>query len=282
MNRKIAWALLSFAALAAAAGCTSPAERPDVKPQVSTDEFSPDVVVDGPAMIVNPLVGIRKSYGLITYIDKRTHIATYAIEAAINGWDVIDVRYANDDTATPLRVEPVVRTRRRNAVVDVIVSEATLRARAATGYRVELIASDGSPTIVNITPMMISEQLAAVDQYLRAAPPSASSAPVVALPGGAAASQAPSGPTLGISYMPLSASKIVTTLPDGLFIVSVTPNSAAATAGVKPGDILVSFDGKPLPDPAAARGIIAAAKPGSVVKLEIQRGKDRLQLDAHL
>jgi S1-C subfamily serine protease len=93
---------------------------------------------------------------------------------------------------------------------------------------------------------------------------------------------APSGPALGINYMTAAQVNPVLYRDGGMFVVSVTPNSPADKAGMKGGDVLVSFNGTRLSDPAEARDIIARVKPGSVVKLEIQRGHDRLKLDAHM
>ena len=169
MNRRFGAIALAMLLAAMAGGCASPAERPDIAPQITNDEFSPTLEVDGPLMVENPFFGLRKSYQLITYIEKKSHAATYAIEAAIKSdlGDVVSVRAARDDTTTALRVAPVLRGRGGNVVVDIFVAEATLRARAVTGYRVEVIARDGTATVLTITPRMISEQLAAVDQYLR-------------------------------------------------------------------------------------------------------------------
>lgn len=156
---QVAFRALALAALVALCGCTPPAERPDAQATIETDEFNPDITVDGPAMIVNPLIGIRQTYGLVTYIDKRTHVATYVIEGTVS--DVrgtLDIRAAHDDTATVLPVRPVLRDRHGNTVVDIVVSEAVLRARAATGYRVQVIASDLSVSELTISPAMIAAQ----------------------------------------------------------------------------------------------------------------------------
>lgn len=265
-------------------GCVPPAEVPNARAVLETDEFSASLDVVGPLMIDNPLFGITDNFRLVTHIDKRTRAVTHVIEVEIDHeGEFFNFRYAADDTGTPLPLVPVKRQRNvfgvnRTELVDVIVSEAALRAHAASGYRVQLSARDGTYYVIALTPAMIAAQFDEVAQVLGSTAVAGLAQPLAV----GAAAAAPTGPTLGISYMPLSASKIVTTLPDGLFILSVTPDSAAARAGVKPGDILVSFDGIPLPDPAAARGIIAAAKPGSVAKLVIQRGKDRLTLEVQL
>lgn len=62
------------------------------------------------------------------------------------------------------------------------------------------------------------------------------------------------------------------TLP--LVIVAVTPNSAAAQQGIKPGDHIVSVDGASLQGvlPAGASVLIANHKPGTIVTVGIDRG----------
>ncbi|MFC1806519.1 S1C family serine protease [Planctomycetota bacterium] len=62
-------------------------------------------------------------------------------------------------------------------------------------------------------------------------------------------------------------------------IMSVQPKSPAAAAGIKQGDIITKFDGKPLKDFAALATAVRKKKPGNKVKIEIQRGDETLTLD---
>ncbi|HVA14532.1 MAG TPA: PDZ domain-containing protein [Stellaceae bacterium] len=297
MGRTIGSAVISTLLLGLLAGCVPPAEVPGVRAELEASEFSKTLDVIGPMMIHNPFFGVKDNYRLVTLIDRQTHAVTHVIEIEIDhAGDFFNFRFAADDTSETLFLVPIKRERNRSIdnrteLVNVIVPDAALRAHAASGYRVRLSAWDGTYYDIAITPAMIAAQFAEIDKVLgpRAAwtdglPPGG---PGGSPPGGhsgsvANAPPASTRPTLGISYLPASASKFNYTFPDGLFIVVVTPNSPAAVAGVKPGDILISFDGQPLPDPAAARGIIDNAKPGSVVKLEIQRGNDRMKLAVHM
>jgi serine protease Do len=59
----------------------------------------------------------------------------------------------------------------------------------------------------------------------------------------------------------------------GALVNEVIPESPAAAAGLQNGDIIVSFDGKPVDGPAALRNIVAATPVGKKVKLEVLRDK---------
>jgi Do/DeqQ family serine protease len=61
----------------------------------------------------------------------------------------------------------------------------------------------------------------------------------------------------------------------GALIAGVLGGSPADKAGVKPGDILVEVQGKPVADPAGMLNLIAALAPGQPAKLKLKRqGKD--------
>ena len=57
----------------------------------------------------------------------------------------------------------------------------------------------------------------------------------------------------------------------GAIISSVSPGSAADKAGLKQGDVIVSFDGQPVHDSNTLRNRIAATRPGSAAELVILR-----------
>jgi S1-C subfamily serine protease len=61
----------------------------------------------------------------------------------------------------------------------------------------------------------------------------------------------------------------------GALIAGVLRGGPADKAGVKPGDILVEVQGKPVADPAGMLNLIAALAPGQSAKLRLKRqGKD--------
>jgi serine protease Do len=71
---------------------------------------------------------------------------------------------------------------------------------------------------------------------------------------------------------------------DGVLVDDVDGKGPAARAGVRPGDVITAIDGKPMRDMVALRNFIAQRRPGTKVKLTVEReGKARgleLQLGA--
>jgi Do/DeqQ family serine protease len=58
---------------------------------------------------------------------------------------------------------------------------------------------------------------------------------------------------------------------EGAIVSDVTPNGAAAKAGIKQGDVILGYQGRPVIDTNAFRNEIAATKPGSTVTLKVLR-----------
>ena len=61
---------------------------------------------------------------------------------------------------------------------------------------------------------------------------------------------------------------------DGVVIGRVMPRSPAEAAGLKPGDLVLSLDGKTITDPGQADGLVADLEVGSEVEIAIRRGKE--------
>ncbi len=68
----------------------------------------------------------------------------------------------------------------------------------------------------------------------------------------------------------------------GLVVESVAPDSPAAKAGVKVGDRLLTYDGKPLPSPAALEAVEQNTFGKQEVALRLQRGNETLTLTVPL
>ena len=68
----------------------------------------------------------------------------------------------------------------------------------------------------------------------------------------------------------------------GALIGDVTPNSPAAEAGIKAGDVITSMNGKPVDDNNQLRNRIAMTEPGSKVELEVIRDGQVKSLTAKL
>jgi putative serine protease PepD len=63
--------------------------------------------------------------------------------------------------------------------------------------------------------------------------------------------------------------------PKGVAVVAVTPGGPAATAGIRPGDIIVSIEDQQTPTAQSLGAVLADLKPGQTVRVTIQRGNDR-------
>jgi serine protease Do len=86
---------------------------------------------------------------------------------------------------------------------------------------------------------------------------------------------------LGVKIKPLT-SEIAkqSNLPqqNGALIAEVTPGSPGERAGLKPGDIVTEFDGKPVADSRHLQLMVAQKPPGSQVSMKIVRdGKEQTQ-----
>ncbi|MBT9493757.1 MAG: Do family serine endopeptidase [Paucibacter sp.] len=70
--------------------------------------------------------------------------------------------------------------------------------------------------------------------------------------------------------------------PDGALIAQVMPNSAAAKAGLKPGDVVTDVDGEPVVRSGALSSLIGLSAPGDKIKLKIWRDRSTHSLDVEL
>ena len=66
------------------------------------------------------------------------------------------------------------------------------------------------------------------------------------------------------------------------YIESVLPNSPAATAGLKPDDLIVYIDGEPVGNIKALREALKKLGPGVTVKVEVRRGNNIAPVDLKL
>jgi Do/DeqQ family serine protease len=84
---------------------------------------------------------------------------------------------------------------------------------------------------------------------------------------------------LGVKIKPLTseiAKKFNLPQQNGALIAEVTPGSPGERAGLKPGDIVTEFDGKPVADSRHLQLMVARKPPGSQVSIRIVRdGKDQ-------
>jgi serine protease Do len=79
---------------------------------------------------------------------------------------------------------------------------------------------------------------------------------------------------LGVRIQPMTrelAQSFKLESPDGALIASVDPGSPADKAGLKPGDVVLAFNGQPVDDPNKLPRLVAATKPGTGATLKIWR-----------
>jgi serine protease Do len=70
--------------------------------------------------------------------------------------------------------------------------------------------------------------------------------------------------------------------PDGALVSQVAPGSAAATAGLKPGDVITHVNGEALTRSGALSSVIGMSKPGETVKLSVWRERKAVNIEAKL
>jgi Do/DeqQ family serine protease len=79
---------------------------------------------------------------------------------------------------------------------------------------------------------------------------------------------------LGIAIQPVTpeiAAKLNLSEPRGVVVENVISGSAAASAGIRPRDVIVGFNGEPVSDGNSLRNQVAATAPGTEVELTILR-----------
>jgi serine protease Do len=79
---------------------------------------------------------------------------------------------------------------------------------------------------------------------------------------------------LGVVIQPITqalADQFKVKVNGGVLVTEVRPDSPAAEAGVKPGDVVLQFAGKPVSNPRELQAIVEAAKIGSTEPLKILR-----------
>ncbi len=86
----------------------------------------------------------------------------------------------------------------------------------------------------------------------------------------------------GVRYQQVSEqAALANEVPQGAYVTEVVPESAAAIAGIEPGDVLTKFDGKDLKNENLA-SLINQARVGDNVTIEYWRNNERRQANARL
>jgi serine protease Do len=90
---------------------------------------------------------------------------------------------------------------------------------------------------------------------------------------------------MGVSIQPLTSAlaqslRINTT--EGVLVADVAPGSPAAKAGLKRGDVIVSFNGQAVHDPGHLRNLVAMSAPGTKATLQILRENQKREVSVEL
>jgi serine protease Do len=86
---------------------------------------------------------------------------------------------------------------------------------------------------------------------------------------------------MGVGIQPLTrelAQSFKLDATTGAVVTTVEPGSPADRAGLKPGDVILSYNGKKIEDPAELPRLVAATKPGQKANVEVWRNGKRQQL----
>lgn len=67
-------------------------------------------------------------------------------------------------------------------------------------------------------------------------------------------------------------------IKEGVIITGVLQNGPAAQAGIRPGDVIVSIGGKPVPDVTQLLAMVSVLKPGTATGFVVQRQEETLRL----
>jgi len=87
---------------------------------------------------------------------------------------------------------------------------------------------------------------------------------------------------LGVNIQDLNealAKSFGTSDTNGALVTSLVAGSAAEKAGIKPGDIIVKFNGKPISSASELKNTVGQTKPGTQATVTIHRGKETLDVN---
>lgn len=232
---------------------------------VKDDEFSAAARVVGASGTVSPFRGTKAEYHLVSFVGKvPPYVVEHRVEATFfYDQDVPTQQFvvAADDTARDLPIERLFFggcgfkiACLKQETVGVAVSDAILRQRVLSGYRIKVSARSGDEKILELTPKMLIQQLNTVDARLDRG----------------SHELAADKPRLGIGAIGVDAQPYAGA-PRGMIVVQVAAGSPAEAAGVRPGDVVTTFDGHPIRTFSDVVGMLETLSRGQAIPLELER-----------
>lgn len=232
----------------------------------STDEFSTYTTIDGPHDSINPIIGPKVEWQIESFVAKapphevahRVLVHVYTSEHETSHY-----QYAADDTAAPLKVVRVAAGScglgnsgcLKHEAVGIPLADEVLRQRVLSGYRIKISPKEGESEILILSPAMIQQQLAKVDNMVQGEP----------------AALAPGAPHLGIGVVAATAAPYAAA-PRGVIVVVTAPQSPAAAAGIAPGDVLLAIDAQPIRVTGDIARILSGLASKRTVTFQLERG----------
>ena len=251
---------------------------------VSSDEFSTATTIDGTYDTINPIVGTKIVWQIESFVGKApphavehdllVRVYTGGPFSKLEDGGEQRYRFAADDTAAPLRVKKIAAETcgsgnsgcLKHQTLTIALTDEMLREHVLSGYRIKIAPPEGEEKILTLSPAMIRHQLTQVDNLVQGEPPPPA---------------APGSPQLGIGVVAATATPYAAA-PRGVIVVVATPQSAAAAAGIAPGDVLLAIDAQPIRVTGDIARILSGLVPGRAVTLELERGGKQFSATAQL
>ena len=262
--------------LLALAACGPLGPPPRTSVDVISDRFSKDITLVG-LQRGDSFDGDSVDWMLRSFVNPEARTATHQIyvDWFFQGHGTTKY-FAADDRARELPVHQILkescgRNCGQTDTITIAIDEATLRARAASGFQAKLSTNNGAHVILDITPPMINSQLQAEDRIIN--PPAGVSTRAAAA---SANARTPDGkPFLGVAPMDLP-------FGVGVMLTRVDRNTPGEAAGLKEGDMVFSYNGQAISSADQFRSLILQTKPGALVPIGIERGANKMTLSVQM
>jgi len=251
--------------------------------RIEDDQFSPRATIIGTRVADDQTGG---EWFIRSFVDKRTGEVDHQLYVHVSYFgDRRRYDMATDDHATLLPFTRIERDRGActygscdyDEDFGLGLRDAVLRERAGTGFQVKAVAHSSDSIIMTIAPGQIQPQLAAVDAYRRAHSLMESrEAPPIA---------APTSGRIGVALtlLPPALAPDMKLAPGvGLLVVAVGPGTAAEKTGMKPGDVILEFNGAPTNTFQHLLGPLQVIPAGTAVPIVLWRANARLEKTVQL